>query len=543
MIGKSVHFRKPVRSLWYRFLSTFRDLGVPQSITTSLNTQFNIQRPTEGQQALLPASFTGRDLIFRDYTGTGKSIALCTLIASNYEIASNKKRDSDGKQTEANRPVSLIVSPTRELAVQLYEWIVSLLKPHHNPSTIDKDIQCLLNGLDRNEQAARLQSHVPNIIVGTPLRLRELMEDNAIDFSRLEVLVLDEVDYLIREAPPKASVHERFRNAIHPRPGEMLVEEIVKLRRGATEGQQHPPTLNKGSRGHQGGRYRDDAFNKLSISNAVSSHPDRKKLQIITTSATFPAYLRDSLVKKRKWLDNPLLLDMTSSDVLSPATITHHVLVVREDGTVNDIYENARDTLPPDPITEMALGDADELVLEAVARMIKRDEIESAMVFVASSVALGPIIENFKQEGIAVEKLIEQVKWSAFGTEVKHSDRTGDTDYFQSDTNTQGTREGNQPIIPFEAFKSGKVRVLLATEHAARGLDLPNTSHVFILGPPSSPESYLHMAGRVGRFGRSGVVVNVLSGRRHVNNVSKLLNSLNLKTAVYAKPMAPSIQT
>ncbi|TPX47462.1 hypothetical protein SeMB42_g02441 [Synchytrium endobioticum] len=500
----------------HRCITTFRDLGVPERVTTTLKTHFRVQTPTEGQEALLPALFTGRDVLFRDYTGTGKSVALCAYIASRYD---RRKRVAVDNQPPSTQVSSLVLSPTRELAVQLHGWIVSLLRPHH-PS--DTDIQCILNGLDRNEQASRLQTHTPSIIVGTPLRVRELVHDKVIDLGALEVLVLDEVDYLIREASPKASVTEKFRNVIHPRPGEMLVDQIVSQRRDMAEGD-----VSRVKRKSKNSKKPTAAPAEDTVAKADHTDNCGRTLQIIASSATLPAYLHHSLVWKRKWLQNPLLLDMTTSESVAPQNITHHVLVIREDGTSHDVFSNEKDSLPPDPITEMALADADELVLEAVASMIIRDNIKSALLFVASSVALDPIIEKFQEQGIPAQKLIRQIDWNAFGTQVKYSDRDA------GDGANTVTSYPEPPATPFESFTSGKTKLLICTEHAARGLDLPNTTHVFILGPPSTPQSYLHMAGRAGRFGRRGTVINVLSGSRHVENVTKMLSSLFLKTGVY----------
>jgi superfamily II DNA/RNA helicase len=69
---------------------------------------------------------------------------------------------------------------------------------------------------------------------------------------------------------------------------------------------------------------------------------------------------------------------------------------------------------------------------------------------------------------------------------------------------------------------------LVLTEHEARGLDLPNVSAVFILGPASSPSSYLHMAGRAGRAGKPGTVISLLGGPLYERKFKIQANVLKL---------------
>ncbi|TPX35020.1 hypothetical protein SmJEL517_g02441 [Synchytrium microbalum] len=503
--------------------STFPN--IPKSIAENLSTRFKITSPNDAQTALIPPALSGRDIVFRSITGSGKSITLVAIAASKLE----KKQPS----SQPNHVQTVLLSPTRELAVQLYQWTTQLLE-HHDADYIKKHVQVILNGLDRTEQTSRLQKSTPSILIGTPLRILELVDDGVLDLSKVETLVLDEVDYLIREASPKASVREKFRNTIHPKPSETLVQKIVHLRRPELIENEQPITPKSQS----------PKMPSMPKKPVVAVAQSRTPFQIIATSATLPAFLYESLVKRRKWLKNPLLLDMTSTGETSPPNISHHVLTVREDGTTRDLYDSSQeDALPIDEL-EMALPDADDLVIDAVVDIIKRDNIQSAMLFVSSSVALGPILDKLNAAGIPSDKLIRQVEWSDFGIEVHATARDSEPQKeagtvegtMSSTTKAAVVSDTTAKTAPFASFTSGdNIRVLVATEHAARGLDMPNISHVFILGPPISPTSYFHMAGRTGRFGRRGTVITVLSGRRYSERVLKMLKSLQLSTGMLKK--------
>ncbi|KAH6569187.1 hypothetical protein BASA60_006340 [Batrachochytrium salamandrivorans] len=83
-------------------------------------------------------------------------------------------------------------------------------------------------------------------------------------------------------------------------------------------------------------------------------------------------------------------------------------------------------------------------------------------------------------------------------------------------------------LMPFQRFIDGEVNVICATEHEARGLDLPTVNHVFILGAPSSSSNYVHMAGRASRYGRSGTVTTLLGGERLVKKYNALIRQLHV---------------
>jgi ATP-dependent RNA helicase RhlE len=160
----------------------FQDLGVINQLLSSLKSS-NYQNATPIQEQAIPFIFAKKDILGIAKTGSGKTLAYTIPALQNSLVA---------KKTIENRAVrSLILVPTRELAVQVGDVISQLSTP------LDKRIKSMsvFGGVSINPQMQKLNGI--EILVATPGRLLELVENNAVKLSSIEMLILDEADKML----------------------------------------------------------------------------------------------------------------------------------------------------------------------------------------------------------------------------------------------------------------------------------------------------------------------------------------------------------
>ncbi|MEO9247902.1 DEAD/DEAH box helicase [Citricoccus nitrophenolicus] len=157
----------------------FTELGVPAGLAAALAPQ-GITTPTPIQQATLPDSLTGRDVLGRGRTGSGKSYAFLLPLASRLD---------DGRTAQARRPRSLVLAPTRELALQLEDSFKPLAAATGLVS------HTIFGGVGQNPQVKALQRGV-DALVACPGRLLDLMGQGHVDLAGVEILVIDEADHM-----------------------------------------------------------------------------------------------------------------------------------------------------------------------------------------------------------------------------------------------------------------------------------------------------------------------------------------------------------
>ena len=156
---------------------TFQDLGLKAPILKALAEQ-GYERPSPIQEKAIPPALAGRDVLGCAQTGTGKTCAFAAPIL-------HRLSDRRGKGIRA-----LILTPTRELALQIQENIVSYSRHLPIRSAV------IFGGVGQNPQVEQLKKGV-DILVATPGRLGDLYNQKFVDLSRLEVFVLDEADRML----------------------------------------------------------------------------------------------------------------------------------------------------------------------------------------------------------------------------------------------------------------------------------------------------------------------------------------------------------
>ncbi|KAK9768548.1 hypothetical protein K7432_000757 [Basidiobolus ranarum] len=326
----------------------------------------------------------------------------------------------------------MVVVPSIELANQIALWARSLVPSDIFPN-MDPLLQVLVTEKSQlKNQLSKLKTTIPQIVVGTPGRLVELVESGAIDVTKLNMLVLDEADHMLRLPKRYASNREVYIREKHPKPAEILTDLIFDMNKGTRE----------------------------------------QKIQFIASSATINRPLRHFLLTK-KWIGDAVFIDATKG-TSPPSEIEHHCLLVNPElirnievipdpKITNTRYEEAIEKVEPFP-------DNDDIMLESVSAACQVENVQSAVIFVRSGTSISDFILRLEEYGISAMELSQR----------------------------------------FLKSKPDEWNVYVATEHIARGIDIPNLTHVFIVGLPSSPTSYLHMAGRSGRMGKPGKVITLI---------------------------------
>ena len=400
---------------------TFEQLGVPSPLVEVLRadgktTAFPIQ------QATLPDSLQGANILGRGRTGSGKTLAfsipLVARLAENFVdlIKTGKKRGSrdlrdshsaDAANSAPAAPRAMILAPTRELVHQIDD-VIAPLAAAYGMKTVT-----VYGGVSYRRQTAPLKQGA-QIVVACPGRLEDLLRQGALTLEKVMVSVLDEADEMADMGFLPAVT--RLLEQTDPNGQRMLFSA----------------TLDK------------------QVGNIVNQ------------------FLPDAIVHA---------VDDADSQV---DTMTHHIFGV----SAADKYE----------------------VLRKLASGKKR-----AIFFTRTKYQAKNMAKKFVQQGIPAVDL-------------------------------QGNLSQNQRDRHMSVFASGDVRVLVATDVAARGIDISDVALVVQTEPPEDPKSFLHRSGRTARAGESGDVVTlVLPNQKRAAHV--MLRRAGIKAkAQDVKPDSPILQ-
>ena len=412
---------------------------------------------------------SGSDVFIRDLTGTGKTLGLVLA-------ALGKAYSSETAHLQ-----TLILVPTRDLALQVTAWIRSL-QPHVQPQHMSSVVQCLVSGVDMQVQSELLKN-VPKMVVGTPVRTLELFESGVLDVSRLQLLVMDEVDRLVKVPTRYTTVKEKFKANVHPPAGQILLDKIVQKRHASKD---------------------------KALKEADQDLEKKKRLQVVVCSATLNHAIKRFFMQ-REWIGkDPALVD-TTGKLQAPDTLTHYAYAVTPEGLYSldwsrepeevDTTQATKEETMDNTLSDWdnTFSDTDRPVLDSMVHLIHSHSIPSGFIFAHASVSIRKLVEDCQALGLDAGRLMDV------------------TDYTHE--SIQGSEKRQVP------------KWIVLTEHEARGLDLPLANHVFILGVPSSPASYLHMSGRAGRAGRQGKVMTLLGGHKFSLRFGKMMKLLNISHA------------
>ncbi|MCF6177453.1 MAG: DEAD/DEAH box helicase [Victivallaceae bacterium] len=368
---------------------TFEKFGLlPEILTGVKNKGYN--EPTPIQTQAIPVIMQGRDILAGAQTGTGKTAAFTLPLL---HLLSTNKVAND------HRPRALVLTPTRELAAQVGASIQTY------GQDLDIKSTAIFGGVGITPQIERLQQGV-DIVIGTPGRLIDLMEQEELDLSQLEVLILDEADRML----DMGFIHD--------------IRKIIKM----------VP------------KKRQTLFFSATYSNAIKK-------------------LADTILYK------PEMVEVSRA---------------------NSAAELVKQCAYYVPRTRKR---------ELLSHLIKTGNWIQVLVFTRTKQAASELAQQLVDDDILATAI--------------HGDKS----------QAKRTRA-------LADFKAGKFHVLVATDIAARGLDIVQLPHVVNYELPNITEDYIHRIGRTGRAGRPGSAVALVSPGeiKQMKAIEKLL-----KKSIYVK--------
>lgn len=348
----------------------FNNLNIVNPILKALKEE-GYEKATPIQEKAIPTILLGKDLLGCAQTGTGKTAAFALPILQNIYLTKNNNKGLEGKRKIS----ALILAPTRELAIQ----ITDSFKAYSCYMNIRTSI--IYGGVPQETQVKDLDTGM-DILVATPGRLLDLINQRLVNLSEVKYFVLDEADRMLDMG---------------------MIGDVRRI---------------------------------------ISYLP--KNRQNLMFSATIPKEV-ESLVNTI--LKNPDRIDI-SPRVSTASTVEQGVYFVDQHNKM-------------------------KLLLD----LLKNNEIESVLVFTKTKHGANKIKVDLTRSGVQAEAL--------------HGDRS------------QSARE---KIL--SDFKKGMIRVLVATDIAARGIDIEELKYVINFDLPNLPETYVHRIGRTGRAGASGFALS-----------------------------------
>ena len=363
---------------------TFEDLKLNPAILRALKDQ-NYIAPTDIQQKSIPLLLNREDVLGSAQTGTGKTAAFAIPII---QLMTEDQQKQNGKR----KINALIITPTRELAIQIGESFKAYGKYTNLKNTV------IFGGVSQGAQTRVLRSGV-DILVATPGRLLDLMNQGFISLRDVKYFVLDEADRMLDMG---------------------FINDINKI---------------------------------------LAKLPREK--QSLFFSATMPKNI----------------LDLSNKILVNPKKVA-----------VNPVSSTA-ETIQQQLYTTNQ-KDKNDLLLH----ILDNPELEQVLLFSRTKHGADRIVRNLQKK---------KIKSAAI----------------------HGNKSQNQRQKALKEFKAGNLRVLVATDIAARGIDIDKLRYVINYDIPNEPETYVHRIGRCGRAGEEGVSISISEPEHNafIKDIEKLI--------------------
>ncbi len=367
---------------------SFEQLGLSPEIMRAIVDQGYIE-PTPIQKQAIPSILEGKDIMGSAQTGTGKTAGFTLPMLRRLQFHANKS------VSPARHPIrALILVPTRELAAQVYESVKTYGKYLPLRSAV------VYGGVNIDPQIKEIRAGV-EILVATPGRLLDHIQQKTLSLSKVEILILDEADRMLDMG---------------------FLPDIKRI---------------------------------------LMLIPSRR--QSLMFSATFSGEIKklaDNL------LNNPVLVEVARSNKISDL-ITHVV----------------------HPVSKARKG-------ELIVHLLKLKNLKQVLVFARTKQGASQLARHLQREGITA-------------------------------TEIHGDKNQMQRTQALNDFKEGTAQVLVATDVAARGLDIEDLPHVINFELPNTPEDYVHRIGRTGRAGAKGDAISLMCDEEKtlLKDIEKLIKT------------------
>lgn len=361
----------------------FKNMELDGVLVSALEAE-QITKPTDIQLRVVPKIKENKDVVFQSPTATGKTLAYLLPL---FEIL--KKSPIEMK--------CIIMAPTHELVIQIHRQIERLSQ---NSGMQLKSIP-LIGGANIHRQIDKLKTR-PQIMVGSPGRILELIEKKKIKSQKIEILILDEVDQLL------------------------------------------------------------DMNNSPSVLKIIKRIP--RERQFIASSATLPG----NILKIIGTLSLNYSLIKSEEGESIPEVISHSYILTEQ-----------RDKI------------------QTLRKLINSIKPEKALVFLNNVSLIDNLISKLEFHGLKAQDL-------------------------------HGTNQKLDRKKVMGDYQSGKLKILVASDIAARGLQMDGVTHIFNMDIPEKSKDYLHRAGRTGRNGRDGAVISLTTEREAVF-LKKIERELKIK--------------
>ncbi|WP_294389825.1 DEAD/DEAH box helicase [uncultured Sphingomonas sp.] len=364
-------------------MTKFSDLGLAEPLQQALAAK-GYETPTPIQAQSIPVLLDGRDLCGIAQTGTGKTAA--------FSLPSLHRLSANPKPRPAKGCRMLVLAPTRELASQIAESCSAYGK------NLRLSVMTVFGGVPIARQIRQLAAGV-DILVATPGRLLDLIDQRALTLRDVEILVLDEADQMLD------------------------LGFIHSLKR---------------------------------IHNLLP-----KKRQSLFFSATMPKTIAD--------LGDSFLTDPVKVSVAPPSTTAERV-----EQTVTFVNQAEKQAL-------------------LTLTLQRTTDMDRALVFTRTKHGADRVVKHLVAAGIACNAI-------------------------------HGNKSQPQRERALAAFRDGSAPILVATDIAARGIDVSGVSHVFNFELPNVPEQYVHRIGRTARAGATGIAMSFVADdeRPYLRSIEKL---------------------
>ncbi|MFT6791590.1 MAG: ATP-dependent RNA helicase RhlB [Cellvibrionaceae bacterium] len=349
----------------------FHDLDLALPLMRAI-ADLNFEYCSPIQAQTLPSTLNGLDLLGKAQTGTGKTAAFLIAIIDDFL----KNPDSDKRYAQEAR--GLIIAPTRELVMQIAEDAKLLTK------YTDLNVRALVGGMDYDKQKRSVQNQLVDILVATPGRLLDFVDNKNVYLDQLEVLVLDEADRMLDMG---------------------FIPQVRRIIR-------------------------------------MTPRPENR--QTLFFSATFTEDVRRLA---EQWTREPISVEIKPEHVATD-TVEQHVYITSAE-------------------EKFAL----------LCNILSDSRVESLIIFANRRDQCRLLHQKLQRKGFKVGLL-------------------------------SGEIPQNKRLKTLDAFKSGQLKILVATDVAGRGIHIDGVSHVINYTLPEEAEDYVHRIGRTGRAGNKGVSIS-----------------------------------